>query len=253
MANTPKFLKRNNGASIAYHKSEGTGPGVVFLGGFMSDMDGTKAVALETHCQQQGRAYLRFDYQGHGQSSGEFTDGTIGMWAEDAIGAISELTDGPQILVGSSMGGWIMLLAALERPERVAALVGIAAAPDFTERLMWENFPPEVQETLQRDRIYHQPSEYADSPYPITMDLIEDGRQHLLLDRTIPLDCPVHLFQGIEDDAVPWEHALAISDKLQTEDVTITMIKDGDHRLSRDEDLQKIFAAVDRLAAGPAK
>jgi len=238
MANTPKMFTRDNGATIAYHKSEGQGPGIVFLGGFMSDMEGTKAIALEAHCQQQGRAYLRFDYQGHGQSSGAFTEGTIGKWSEDAIDVLDALTEEPQILVGSSMGGWIMLLAALARPERVAGLVGIAAAPDFTEALMWKGFSTEIKETLQRDRIYHAPSEYADSPYAITMDLIEDGRTHLLLDKGINFDRPVHLFQGIVDD-------------LTSNDVTTTLIKDGDHRLSRPEDLTKIFAAVDRLASGP--
>ena len=249
MANAAKIFTRDDGATIAYHKTEGSGPGVIFIGGFMSDMDGTKAVALEAHCQAQGRAYLRFDYQGHGQSSGAFTDGTIGKWSEDAIDVLDNLTDGPQILVGSSMGGWIMLLAALARPERVAGLVGIAAAPDFTEALMWKGFSSEIRDTLLRDRIYHQPSEYADSPYPITMELIEDGRERLLLDKTINIDCPVHLFQGIEDDAVPWEHAHDISRQLKTSDVTTTFIKDGDHRLSREEDLAKIFAAVDRLVS----
>ncbi|NKB18977.1 MAG: alpha/beta fold hydrolase [Alphaproteobacteria bacterium] len=248
MANTPKTFTRDDGASIAYHKTEGDGPGVIFLGGFMSDMDGTKAIALEAHCQKQGRAYLRFDYQGHGHSSGEFKEGTIGKWAADAIAAIDALTDGPQILVGSSMGGWIMLLAALARPERVTGLVGIAAAPDFTEALMWKGFSTEIQETLQRDRVYYAPSEYGDQPYAITMDLIEDGREHLLLEDPIAIKCPVHLFQGIVDDAVPWEHALTISRRLETDDVTTTFIKDGDHRLSREEDLAKIFAAVDRLA-----
>ncbi len=250
MTNAPKIFTRDDGATIAYHKTEGSGPGVIFLGGFMSDMDGTKAVALEAHCQAQGRAYLRFDYQGHGQSSGAFTDGTIGKWSEDVIDVLDNLTDGPQILVGSSMGGWIMLLAALARPERVAGLVGIAAAPDFTESLMWKGYTPKIKDTLQRDRIYHQPSEYDDSPYPITMDLIEDGRERLLLGKTININCPVHLFQGIEDDAVPWEHAHAISRQLKTNDVTTTFIKDGDHRLSREEDLAKIFAVVDKLAGG---
>jgi pimeloyl-ACP methyl ester carboxylesterase len=146
------------------------------------------------------------------------------------------------------MGGWIMLLAALARPERIAGLVGIAAAPDFTEALMWKGFSPEVQKTLLRDRVYHAPSEYSDQPYAITMDLIEDGRTHLLLDKAINFDGPVHLFQGTIDDAVPWEHALTISRQLASNDVTTTLIKDGDHRLSREEDLSKIFAAVDRLA-----
>lgn len=248
MANIPKILYRNDGAMIAYHKSEGCQPGVVFLGGFMSDMEGTKAVALEKHCQKQGRAYLRFDYQGHGQSSGEFIDGTIGRWSEDTIYAIDELTTGPQILVGSSMGGWIMMLVALARPSRIAGLVGVAAAPDFTETLMWQHFAPEVQEILLRDKIYYQPSEFSDSPYPITLNLIEDGRKHLLLQTPLTVQCPVHLLQGMKDEAVPWEYAIKISRALQSEGVTITLIKTGDHRLSRDQDLKKIFAALDSVA-----
>lgn len=253
MVNTPKIFIRDNGATIAYHKSvgrgHGNGPGVIFLGGFMSDMDGTKAVALEAHCQQQGQAYLRFDYQGHGQSSGAFTEGTIGKWSEDAIDVLDKLTEEPQILVGSSMGGWIMLLAALARPERIAGLVGIAAAPDFTEAFMWKGFSTGIRETLLRDRVYYAPSEYSDQPFAITMDLIEDGRTHLLLDKPIDFDRPVHVFQGIVDDVVPWEHAIKISRQLTSNDVTTTLIKDGDHRLSREEDLSKIFAAVDRLSS----
>jgi len=247
MANIPKNLIRNDGAMIAYHKSEGSQPGVVFLGGFMSDMEGTKAVALEAHCQNQGRAYLRFDYRGHGQSSEAFIDGTIGKWSKDAISAIDELTSGPQILVGSSMGGWIMMLAALARPSRIAGLVGVAAAPDFTESLMWRHFPAEVKETLLRDKIYYQPSAFAETPYPITLNLIEDGRNHLLLTKPLSIHCPVHLLQGMKDDTVPWTHAVVISQALLSDYVTITLIKSGDHRLSRDLDLKEIFAAVDSI------
>ncbi|MBO37922.1 MAG: alpha/beta hydrolase [Rhodospirillaceae bacterium] len=214
----------------------------------MSDMEGTKAVALEKHCQRQGRAYLRFDYQGHGQSSGKFTDGTIGIWTEDALYAIDQLTSGPQILVGSSMGGWIMMLVALARPNRIAGLVGVAAAPDFTESFMWKHFPSKVKKILLRDKIYYQPSEFSDSPYPITLNLIENGRKHLLLKKALDIQCEVHLLQGMKDEAVPWQHTIEISRALLSESITITLIKDGDHRLSRDTDLKKIFAAVDSFA-----
>lgn len=241
----PKILTRTDGATIAYHKSEGEGPGVIFLGGFRSDMTGTKAVALEAHCRAIGRAFLRFDYFGHGDSSGSFDDGTISRWAEDAICVLDELTDGPQILVGSSMGGWIMLLAALARPDRVAALVGIAAAPDFTECLMWQHFPPDIRDTLLRDGIYYEPSEYDEEPYSITLKLIEDGRKNLLLERPIAIHCPVRLLQGMADSSVPWEHGLAITEKLLSEHVTLTLVKDGDHRLSRDEDIARLLRTLD--------
>ena len=248
MTNIRKTLYRSDGAAIAYHKSEGSEPGVIFLGGFMSDMEGTKAVALETHCQKQGRAYLRFDYQGHGQSSGAFTDGTIESWSEDALYAIDQLTSGPQILVGSSMGGWIMMLVALARPSRIAGLVGIAAAPDFTESLMWKRFPTEIKKILIRDKIYYQPSEFSESPYPITLNLIENGRKHLLLQEPLDIRCPVHLLQGIKDESVPRQHAIEISRALLSDCITVTLIKSGDHRLSRDADLKKILTALDNLA-----
>ena len=241
----PRILTRTDGATIAYHKSDGREPGVVFLGGFKSDMGGTKAVALEAHCRARGQAFLRFDYFGHGQSSGDFVDGTIGRWAEDAICVLDKLTEGPQILIGSSMGGWIMLLAALARPDRVAALIGIAAAPDFTEALMWQHWPPEIRETLLRDGVYREPSDYSEEPYTITLKLIDDGRDHLLLERPIAIHCPVRLIQGMEDADVPWEHALAISEKLLSEHVAVTLVKDGDHRLSRDEDLTRLFRILD--------
>ena len=239
-----RIISRTDGATIAYHKSDGAGPGIVFMGGFRSDMAGTKAQALEDHCRRTNRAFVRFDYFGHGLSSGDFTEGSIGRWTDDAIYVLDELTDGPQILIGSSMGGWIMLLAALARADRVATLIGIAAAPDFTETLMWQRYPEEVRETLRRDGIYFQPTPYEEGPYAITMKLIEEGRQHLLLDRAIEIRCPVHLIQGMMDDAVPWRHALAISENLASEQVTVTLIKDGDHRLSRDEDLARLIHAV---------
>jgi pimeloyl-ACP methyl ester carboxylesterase len=242
MEQSPKTLALADGAYIAYHRTEAketlrTAPGVVFLGGFMSDMTGTKACALEAAARARGQAFLRFDYQGHGASSGRFEEGTIGDWAADAVAALDGLTEGPQILVGSSMGGWIMLLVALARPERVAALLGIAAAPDFTETLMWQRFPPEVRERLTREGLYYEPSDYGDAPYPITLKLIEEGRAHLLLTapEPIPITCPVRLIHGTADADVPFELSLALMEHLASEDVEVTLVKNGDHRLGADE------------------
>jgi pimeloyl-ACP methyl ester carboxylesterase len=242
---TPRFLERPDGQRVAYHRLEGRGPGVVFLGGFMSDMTGTKALALEAHCRAQGRAFVRFDYLGHGASTGRFEDGTIGRWSDDALAVLDALTAGPQVLVGSSMGGWIMLLAALARPARVAGLVGIAAAPDFTEDLMWAAWDEATRARLMREGRIALPSLYGDAPCVITRDLIEDGRRHLLLRAPIPLRCPVRLLQGMADPDVPWQTALRLAEHLESNDVTVTLIKDGDHRLARDEDLAQLVVAVD--------
>ena len=234
----PSFLDKGDGARIAYHKMEGQSPGIVFLGGFMSDMTGTKATMLEAFARERGQAFLRFDYQGHGQSSGAFVDGTIGLWASDAVAAIDALTEGPQVLVGSSMGGWMMLLAALARPDRVAGLVGIAAAPDFTEDLMWAEFDEETKELLRTDGMIKQFSEYGDDPYQITWNLILEGRKHLLLRRApIAIDRPVRLLHGMEDEDVPWELSPRLAAALGSTDVQVRLIKDGDHRLSTDRDL----------------
>lgn len=219
----------------------------MFLGGFMSDMQGTKAVELERYCRAAGRAFVRFDYQGHGESSGEFADGTIGSWTADALAVLDACTEGPQILVGSSMGGWIALLAALARPGRVAGLVGIAAAPDFTEDLIWNRYGDDVHETLRRDGVWYEPSEYGDGPYTITLKLIEDGRTHLLLDRPIPIHCPVRLLHGMRDDSVPWMTSSRIAERLLSEDVRVFLVKNGDHRLSRDEDIARLKLTVDDL------
>ena len=243
----PKFLNRPDGATVAFHSTVGRSPGVVFLGGFRSDMTGTKANALEAACKDAGRAFTRFDYFGHGASSGTFTDGTIGRWREDAVGVLDELTEGPQVLVGSSMGGWIMLLAALARPGRVHALVGIAAAPDFTEDLMWEKFDAPVKAALQDDGIYYEPSEYDDEPYSITMRLIEEGRGHLLLGAPIPLRCPVRLLHGLDDADVPWEHSLRLARALESPDVSVTLVKSGDHRPSEPRDIARLIATVEEV------
>ena len=241
------ILPRPGGASIAYRKCSGRSPGVIFMGGFNSDMTGTKASALEAACREAGRAYVRFDYSGHGESSGEFADGTIGSWSEDAIAVLDAASEGPQVLVGSSMGGWIMLLAALARPQRVAGLVGIASAPDFTEELMWRRFDDDIRRRLADTGVYHRPSEYDDEPYPITMKLIEDGRRHLLLERQIAIHCPVRLLHGMKDEDVPWTTAPRIAEKLLADDVRVLVIKDGDHRLSRDQDTLRICVTVEEL------
>ncbi|HTP85215.1 MAG TPA: alpha/beta hydrolase [Alphaproteobacteria bacterium] len=245
--NAPETLHGQDGVSIAYHRTRGKSPGVVFLGGFMSDMTGTKAVTLEAFCRSRGCAFLRFDYRGHGASSGRFEDGTIGSWAADALAAFDQLTEGPQILVGSSMGGWIALLTALARRERAAALVGIAPAPDFTEDLLWEAFPPDQRAALLRDGVLRLPSEYSEKPYSITLNLIEDGRRHLLLRNTIDLACPVRLLHGMRDPDVPWQRSLMLAEKLATPDVRVELVKDGDHRLSREQDLTLLCKTVEDL------
>ncbi len=222
-------------------------PGIVFLGGFMSDMTGSKALALEAFAAARGQAFIRFDYFGHGASSGRFEDGSIGRWAEDAVAVLDELTEGPQILVGSSMGGWIMLLAALARPHAVAGLVGIAAAPDFTETLMWRAFTPEIRATIERDGVYHEPSAYGEQPYPITRHLIEEGRTHLLLGQQIPIDCPVRLIHGVADPDVPYTLSLDLMQRLGSSDVEVTLIKGGGHRLSEPPDLARMTGVVDAL------
>ena len=239
-------------ATIAYHHTpgadpEGLAPGVLFLGGFMSDMTGTKATALESWCVGEGLSFTRFDYQGHGASSGRFDEGTIGLWAEDALAVLDRVTAGPQILVGSSMGGWMMLLTALRRPERVAGLVGIAPAPDFTEDLMWDLFDEPVRRAILETGRWLRPSDYGPEPQPITRALIEDGRNHLLLRGPIAFDKPVRLLHGLRDPDVPWQVSLKLAEALTTDDVRVTLIKDGDHRLSRPQDIALLCRTVGEL------
>ena len=243
----PRRLAHGDGRDIAYHASSGKSPGVVFLGGFMSDMNGAKAVALEAHCRTQARAFVRFDYQGHGASSGEFLDGTIGGWASDALAVLDTLTEGPQILVGSSMGGWIMLLAALARSDRMSGLLGIAPAPDFTEDLMWQAFDPETRDALLRDGTVELPSEYGDGPYLIARELIEEARAHMLLRAPIALTCPVRLIHGMDDDAVPWKTSIRLAARLQSTDVTVSLVKHAGHRFSEPPEIAWITAALDGL------
>lgn len=239
----PDYLNTPLGRRIAYHQTAGQGPGVAFLGGFKSDMTGTKAVHLQDWAEATGRAFLRFDYSGHGQSSGDFLDGCIGDWAEDAMAAIAELTTGPQILVGSSMGGWIALLVAKAMPDRVAGLVGIAAAPDFTEDLMWAQFTDAERAALATGRV-EQPSEYSDEPYVITQKLIEDGRTRLVLRDPLPLPFPVRLLQGTADVDVPPAVALRLMDHADSPDLRLVLVKGADHRFSTPECLELITASI---------
>ena len=228
-------LTTSEGRRIAYRRIAGQGPGVVFLGGFKSDMQGTKALHLAAWARQSRRAFLRFDYSGHGESGGRFEDGCIGDWAEDARAMIEALTDGPQVLVGSSMGGWIALLLARSMPQRVAGLVTIAAAPDFTEQGFWAGLDPAQREILMRDGRIETPSDYSDEPYVITRHLIEDGRKRLVLNQPLPLPFPVRLLQGTADADVPVDWALRLLDHASGPDIRLVLVKDADHRFSTPE------------------
>ncbi len=242
-------LPRTDGHAIAYRRRPGVASraGFVWLGGFRSDMDGTKAVVLDAWAAGGQRPFLRFDYFGHGASTGDFADGTIGRWKDDALAAIDRLTDGPQVLVGSSMGGWIAILAALARPDRVAGLYLIAPAPDFTERLMRPNLSEAAQAALDRDGVWLEPSDYDPEPTPITRRLLDESRDHLVLDGPIRLDVPVRIVQGRRDPDVPWEHALAVMNALTSDDVVLHLVKNGDHRLSTSNDLERLLRVAGTL------
>lgn len=244
----PKFLSVN-GDNIAYHHCHGTEPGVLWLGGFMSDMEGGKATALQTFSESKGWQFTRFDYGGHGASSGRFEEGTIGQWLGHAAAVLDDITQGPQILVGSSMGGWMMLLLALARPERVAGLVGIASAPDFTEDLMWAEFSAEQKKEMeQAGRVILPNCMPGEAPYPITRELIEEGRAHRLMQAdTIAIDCPVHLLHGMQDPDVPWQLSVRLAEKLSRDDVQVTLVKNGDHRMSEPENLQLLQQTVSAM------
>jgi pimeloyl-ACP methyl ester carboxylesterase len=247
MSEIEGFLPRPDGEKLAWRKVEGAGPTVVWLGGFKSDMTGTKAEALAEWAQARGRAYVRFDYLGHGASSGDFAAGTITRWRDDALAVLEELTAGDLVLVGSSMGGWIACLAAMAAPERIKGMVLIAPAPDFTEKLMGPEIPPEGRAALAADGVWLRPSEYGD-PYPITRALLEDGaRWSILGGEAIPIEAPVRILQGGDDPDVPWRHALELANTLKGDDVVFTLIRDGDHRLSRPQDIARLIAAVDEL------
>jgi pimeloyl-ACP methyl ester carboxylesterase len=249
----PRFLDLP-GRRIAYRKRLATDrtrdcAGILFLPGFRSDMAGTKATFLGDFCAARGLGYVRFDYSGHGASSGRFEDGTIGAWTEDAIAVIDQVADGPLILVGSSMGGWIMLLAALARPDRIAGLIGLAPAADFTEALIWNRLSDEERARLLRAGRLERPSAYSEEPTIITRALIEEGRRHLLLSAPIGIRCPVRLLHGMADPDVPHRLSLDLAERLVSEDVRVMLIKNGDHRLSRAEDLALLGRTIEELLA----
>jgi pimeloyl-ACP methyl ester carboxylesterase len=245
--NSPEILPRHDGATIAYHRLAGASPGIVFLEGSRSNMNGTKALFLDEYCRRRGSAYVRFDYYGHGESSGDYADGTIGRWAADAIAVLDQLTEGPQILVGSSMGGWIMLRAALARVARIHALVGIAAAPDFTEDLFWSRLDAAQQAEFRERRIITLPSDYDPAGYTYRMSFFDEARRHLVMREEIALDCPVRLLHGMQDASVPWQTSLRLAERLRSPDVTVTLVKGGDHRLSTGPDLARLGATLDEL------
>lgn len=241
-------LDRPGGERLVWRKVDGAGPTVVWLGGFKSDMTGTKAEALSDWAAANGRAYIRFDYFGHGASSGEFRDGTITRWRADALAVLDDLTSGELVLVGSSMGGWIACLATLARPERVKAMVLIAPAPDFTEKLLAPEIPPEGHAALAANGVWLRPSGYGDA-YPITRRLLDDGaRWSILNSEPVPIVVPVRILQGGQDPDVPWRHALDLAQAIRGEDVAFTLIKDGDHRLSRPADIVRIIQSVEEVS-----
>jgi pimeloyl-ACP methyl ester carboxylesterase len=238
---------RGDGSRIAYAYTPGATPTVVFFSGYASDMSGTKAVFLEGRAKSRGRAFLRFDYQGHGESSGSFTEGGVGLWSEDARALIEHVCTGPLVLVGSSMGAWIMLMVALELNHRVAALLGIASAPDFSEDLIRPALSPEQRKSLAQTGVLQLPSRYSDEPQVVSRVFMEDGRRHLLLRSDITLDCPVRLLHGLEDADVPWQTSLRLARALSSRDLQLTLIKGGDHRLSSPPNLEIIDRALDSL------
>lgn len=234
-------------------KTQNETPGLFWLGGFKSDMKGTKAAALDAWAEAKGRAFVRFDYSGHGESGGDFLDGTIGRWLAESIAVYLAFAKGPQVVVGSSMGGWLALLLARALKARqnaaasfapLAGMVLIAPAVDFTEELMWKRFPADTKREIEEKGMWLRPSDYGEEPYPITKALIEEGRQHLLMGELIEGGCPVHILQGVNDPDVPWQHAVDLVSRFSRDDVVLTLIKDGDHRLSRPEDIERLIAAV---------
>ena len=240
-------LTLGDGTILAYHRWPGARPGVLFLGGFTSDMTGAKATALDAWCRARGQAFVRFDYSGHGASSGQFADGTIGRWAEEAITVLDQLTEGPQIVVGSSMGAWLMLLTALARPERIAGLLGLACAVGFTRYLLWDRLDDRLRERLRRERVISLPSPYGE-PYIIALNLIEEAERHRLLDRPeLPIHGPVRLIHGMGDADVPWRISLEIANKLASPDVRLILVKDGEHTLSREQDLRLLTRTLGEM------
>lgn len=242
-----QYLDTPYGARLGYRKTPGKNPGVIFLTGFMSNMEGSKAIHLENHVRQRGNAFLRFDYRGHGSSSDRFENGSISAWAKDAICALDELTEGPQVLVGSSMGGWIMLLTALHRPQHVVGLMGLASAPDFTRIIEQHYLNEEQRLALKTAGKIEVPCDYDGSPYVITRKLLDDGEDNCLLQHPITLDIPVRLIHGMQDKDVPWQTSLHLTEQLSSDDVETLLVKQGDHRLSSAEDLQRMCLVLDSL------
>jgi pimeloyl-ACP methyl ester carboxylesterase len=234
-----------NGASLAWRRNPGATPTVVWLGGYRSEMNGTKAEALAAWAAAAGQDFLRFDYFGHGRSGGDFEAGSITRWRGDALAVIDQLTQGPLVLVGSSMGGWIACLAAMVRPERVRALVLVAPAADFTEKLIRPGLAPEALAALARDGVWRRASPYDPAGDPVTRELLEDGARWSILPGPVPIEVPTRILQGGEDPDVPWPHALELANALKASDVVFTLIRDGDHRLSRPQDLARLAAAVE--------
>jgi pimeloyl-ACP methyl ester carboxylesterase len=257
-ANGLKFLDvgaPREARPIAVAAREGAAPGLLWLGGFKSDMQGTKAQALDAWAAQHGRACVRFDYSGHGVSGGAFLDGTIGRWLEESVAVFEGVCRGPQVVIGSSMGGWLALLLLRELRRRsgaqaqsVRGLVLIAPAVDFTEELMWKRFPPAIKRELEQKGVWERPSAYGEEPYPITRRLIEEARGHLLLGDLIETGCPVRILQGVQDPDVPWQHSVELVSRIARDDVVLTLVKDGDHRLSRPEDIERLLGAVGEFA-----
>jgi pimeloyl-ACP methyl ester carboxylesterase len=243
----PRTVTRPDGATIAYHVVDGRLPTVIFFGGFRSDMTGTKATSLDAWARGAGQSYIRFDYSGHGQSGGDFTDGTIGTWLDDSLAVIDAAARGKVVLVGSSMGGWLSLLAAKRLGERVAGWIGIAAAPDFTEKLLLANLSPQDRATLERDGRLVRLSQYSPEPTILTRKLIEEGRNHLVLTTPLRLDCPVHLLHGMKDPDVPWELSQRLLNHIEAPDIAFTLTRDGDHRLSTPPDIDRLLAVVEAM------
>lgn len=241
------ILTRSDGATIAYDQISGAGPGVVFLHGLKSDRSGTKAAHLMAYCAASRRPFITFDMFGHGDSSGAFVDGSITRWTEDALAVIDALTEGPQILIGSSMGGWVMLNTALARPDRIKGMIGIAAAPDFTETLIWDSLSEDQRQAVVTTGRLEMPSEYQEEPYDIGLRLIEDGRSNLLLNNSISFSGPVRLLHGLMDEDVPWQVSVTITERLTSEDVTVTLVKDGAHNLSRPDDLELLTETLESV------
>jgi len=245
-----RYLAREGSESLAYRCVGADGPTVVWLGGFRSDMTGTKAQALSDWARGRGRAFVRFDYFGHGASSGDFRDGTISRWRADALAVVDELTRGPLILVGSSMGGWLACLVAAARPERLGGMVLIAPAADFTEALMKPALPPQALKALETEGVWTAPDDFGEGGYPITRALLEDGARWSVLPGPLPIHCPVRVLQGGLDASVPWPHALELAQAVEGQDVVFSLIRDGAHRLSRPQDIRRLIAAAEELGEG---